>query len=318
MVGLRRDERLAALAWWRDDGFREQADLVTLRWAEMTAAERDRAYSPSSCLPDGDYGPYIEAYRTRSEQAWSEAGPHRSAVAYGPHPMQTVDLVLPVDGRDAPLLVFIHGGYWQELSKEFSRFAATSALGRGWAFAAVDYRLAPEVSLDEIVDDCRNAVAHVVAAAVDRGADATRVVVAGSSAGAHLAAMVALDRPDQPSSSVAGLVLVSGVYELEPLIGTSINDQLGLDGAAARRNSPLHMAPDAMPPTLLAYGSNETGEFKAQTEAFARLLDDAGVATTSIEIADRNHFDVILDLAEPNTMLGRAVADLVASTGGRI
>ncbi|MEM7342292.1 MAG: alpha/beta hydrolase [Actinomycetota bacterium] len=291
---------------------------MTLRWAEMTAAERERAYSPSTCVPDGDYSPYIEAYRARSDQAWSAAGAPWSVVAYGHHPMQTVDLVVPSAGRKPPLLVFIHGGYWQELSKEFSRFAATSALSRGWAFAAVDYRLAPEVSLDEIVDDCRNAVGHVVAAAVDRGANATRVVVAGSSAGAHLAAMVALDRADQDRSTVAGLVLVSGVYELEPLIGTSINDRLGLDVAAARRNSPLHMAPDAMPPTLLAYGSNETGEFKAQTDSFARLAGGAGVSTTSIEITDRNHFDVILDLAEPNTVLGDAVAELVASTGGRV
>ncbi len=296
-------------------------------WKQLSLADREREYSPSSCLPDGDYRPFVERYRTASNEAWAylETVPNvtTTVVAYGEADTQTIDVAVRRDpaspnsgGAGVPLVVFIHGGYWQELSKMESRFAARDCIEQGWAFAAVDYTLAPAATLDEIVAECRAGVGVLHERSVDLGFDSSKIFVAGSSAGAQLAAMVALDtETNDTETNVAGTVLVSGIFELEALIGLSINDALALDHDAAQRNSPLLLDVDGFPSTVLAYGSEETGEFKAQTNAFATHLDAVSTPTHHIEVPDRNHFDVILDLAAPGTRLGDAVTHLISTAG---
>lgn len=273
----------------------------------MNDRDREREYSPSSCLPDGDYRPFIAEYRRASDAAWAalESRPDvdLSTISYGAAASQTLDVAIPTAEPHPPIVVFFHGGYWQELSKLDSRFAAADCVDRGWAFAAVDYTLAPDADLAGIVEECRASVGALIDHAPALGFDQRKVVVAGSSAGAHLAAMVALDI--QPP--VRAAVLVSGVFELEPLIGTSVNEALSLDMQSARSNSPVLADLGAFPTSLLAFGENETAEFKAQSRAFADRLPSASI----LEIPDRNHFDVIVDLATAGTVLGDAVATLV-------
>ncbi|MED5220111.1 MAG: alpha/beta hydrolase [Actinomycetota bacterium] len=287
---------------------------MTLRWASMTGADRQREYSPSSYLPNGDYQPHIREYLRASEAAWARASDHPAAstttIRYGDDEAHAIDVMTLLGDPPAPLLAFIHGGYWQELSRVESRFPAATCISRGWNYAAIDHTLAPSVPLDRIVDECRRAVHTLAVRAEALGLDPDRIVLAGHSAGAHLAAMVAAD-PD--GIKVAGLILVSGIYELEPLIGTTINNQLGLDPVAARRNSPLLIDTAGFPTTLVAHGSDETSEFKAQSAAFNHHLEAAGTTVTMLEVAKRNHFDVILDLTEPDTPLGEAVGQLVRS-----
>ncbi|MEM9745758.1 MAG: alpha/beta hydrolase [Actinomycetota bacterium] len=294
-----------------------------MRWRTMTPGERERAYSPSSVLPDGDYGPFVAAYRRESDEAWTRvratAGATTVVLPYGDRESQTIDVAVPaaagtpVGSADAgapPLLAFIHGGYWQELSKLDSRFAAADCVDRGWAFAAIDYTLAPDATVDEIVDECRRAMRSLHAAADELGVDPGRIVVSGSSAGAHLAAMAALD-PVAPAGHLAAAVLLSGVYELEPLIGTSIDEAVALDVETAHRLSPLRADLDGFPPTLVVHGENETTEFVAQSHAMADALRLVDVPVSTLEIPDRNHFDVVLALAQRGTRLGDSVAELV-------
>ena len=277
----------------------------------LSAAEREREYSPSSCI-GGDYRPFIDAYVSRSAAARREAealGARWSRCAYGPGAAQGLELCLPPAGAagskvGAGLLVFIHGGYWQELSARDSLFAAAHCVGAGLAFAAVDYTLAPQASVGTIVLECRLALAWLFEHAAGLGIDAANVVVAGSSAGAHLAAMMSLP-VRKPAARPRAAVLVSGIYELEPLIGTSINDALGLDTAAAKAVSPRLHPLAGFPPALVCWGEIETQAFKVQGLEFASALRDAGTACTGFEIPARNHFDVILDLADPQTLLGQ-------------
>ncbi len=287
---------------------------MTLRWASMADVDRQREYSPSSCLPNGDYQTYILEYRRASEAAWARAGDHPTAstttVRYGDDEAHVIDVMALGGDRPAPLLAFIHGGYWQELSRVESRFPTAACIAQGWSYAAIDHTLAPDAPLDRIVDECRRAVRTLAARAEALSLDANRIVLAGHSAGAHLAAMVAAD---PGGTDVAGLALVSGIYELEPLIGTAVNNRLGLDPDTARRNSPLLIDVTGSPSTLVAHGSDETSEFKAQSNAFGRHLEAAGTTVSMLEVAGRNHFDVILDLAEPDTPLGDAVERLMRS-----
>jgi arylformamidase len=284
-----------------------------LAWQRLSRDDRESAYSPSSCI-GGNYQPYIRAYADLSAAARRS---HRPAtLRYGTTERQALDLFVPDGVARPPVLVFFHGGYWQELSRQDSAFAAPQCLARGIAYAAVGYTLAPAATLSDIVAECRAAVAWLARFGETVGVDPCRIVVAGSSAGAHLAAMTALAPPPGAagSSPVKGAVLVSGIYDLEPLIGTSIDAALGLDPATAARNSPRHLSLKGFAPSLVCWGEIETDQFKRQSRAFARALRDAGADCVDFECVNRNHFDVILDLADPATVLGRQVVALIHST----
>ena len=307
--------------------------------APQSAAERERAYSPSSCF-GGNYQPYIQAYVEQSRQAREEAvalGGRWLDVRTGPEPAQRLDLCLPghLPAPGVPVLVFIHGGYWQELSAQDSLFSAAQCVQRGVAFCALDYTLAPAASVGQIVAECRQALQVLAKGAAMWGIDSRRIVVAGSSAGAHLAAMCCLpgtetaaqrDAAVRPSASLAespvespdarpcAAVLISGIFDLRPLIGTSINDALGLTEAQAQGQSPALFRLAGFPPALVCWGQIETDAFKAQSRQFASALQAAGTACQTLERAQRNHFDVALDLADPATELGRQTFKLLGMT----
>jgi arylformamidase len=235
---------------------------------------REREYSPSTAI-GGDYEPYLQRYRELSDQARATLS-MVADVAYGPGDDERLDL-FPA-GEGAPLLVFIHGGYWQELSKEESAFLAPTWCGVGVAHAVIGYTLAPAATLPQIVEQCRRAIRWLA----DRH---PRIVIAGSSAGAYLAAACA-DLAD-------GVVLLSGIYDLRPLLGTSINDAIGLDEHTA---AALSIDQPAAKRALVAWGQIETAEFRRQSWDMAARLDCDG-----IEVPRRNHFDVVHELADPTS-----------------
>ncbi len=280
-------------------------------WRELDAAARERELSPSSCV-GGHYQPFVAAYAQRSAAARAH-WPAYSTLTYGALPANQLDLFVPPpltveNSRLPPLLLFIHGGYWQELSKQESAFAAPGCLAQGAAFAALDYTLAPQASLAQIVAECRQALAWLHANAARLGFDGERIVLAGSSAGTHLAAMLALPGA---GPRVRGAVLVSGIYELEPLVGTSINTALGLTPPVARSLSPALLDLAGFAPAIVCWGEIETAEFKRQGGDFAQRLQEVNTPCRLFEVPQRNHFDVILDLADPATELGRATLALL-------
>jgi arylformamidase len=290
-----------------------------------TPAERD--YSPSTCLDDAvTVDALLTQYRTESERARAAVPPQ--TYDYGSLPSERVDVFAA--GPGSPAHVFVHGGYWQELSKDDSSFPAPAFVARGITYLAVDYGLAPGFTLDQIVAQVRTAIAWIYAHADDLGIDPTQVVVSGSSAGAHLAAMAAVasvdastDRPQDgvPAGAISGLVLMSGIYDLDPLVDTYINDAVGMDRETAMRNSPLRYVPRANTrspagpptppvPTIVTWGEHETDAFKRQSARFADAWQLAGHQATRLEAAGRNHFDIVHDLADPATPLGAEVARL--------
>ena len=275
---------------------------IAPRWREMDAAARDVAYSPSKALPDGDLTPYLEAYAKQSAATYA-AHPHVQTLHYGAQDSQTVDLFMPETDDPAPLHIFIHGGYWQALSKRESTFPAQGFLDQGVAFAAVDYTLAPHATLDEITAECLDAVSYLFEQADLLCLDPARISLSGSSAGAHLAAMTCLDLAPQHRPN--GVILLSGIYELEPLVGTYVNEPLKMSVEDARYNSPSLRDLTTFPPTLLAWGEIEPDEFKRQSASFALQLPKA----EAMEIKGRNHFDIVHDLSNGSD-LAQALAKL--------
>jgi arylformamidase len=285
--------------------FRDIPDRATL----------DREYSPSSCVPD--IMVFITAYIERSAEARRLHGDVRTVV-YGPDEEERIDLFLPAGVQTPPLMVFIHGGYWQELSKSEASAPATGFNAQGVAYAAVNYGLAPKATLAEMVERCRRAIAHLHRDAANLGFDPDRIYVSGSSAGAHLAAMTTLtdwSRLAAPSDVIKGAIFLSGVFDLRAIPLTYVNDPLGLDQVEAMRLSPLLLVdgtPAVLPPTVVAWGEHETGEFKRMSRDYAEALKRRGVAVNAFEAAGRNHFDILFDLSEPETPLGRAAHSLIS------
>jgi len=272
-----------------------------------TLQDLEREYSPSSCI--ADIGVYLRSYSERSETA-RRLSPHLQSLDYGPDPVEKLDWFPAGDVPGRGLHAYIHGGYWQELGKNESSFPAIGLNRAGFDFAALSYGLAPAATLDQMVDRCRRAIVwmhrHAARLGIRNG-----IYLSGCSAGAHLAAMVLLtDWREQfglEHSPIAGALLLSGIYDLEPIPLTYINQPLGLDARGAARNSPLRVASAAahLPPVLVAVGDNETGEFKRQSRAFAAHLEQLGASVHHMVVANRNHFDLIFDFGRHDTFLGR-------------
>ncbi len=265
---------------------------------------RDKAYSPSLSVPD--MGVYLREYAEGSARArellrWQE-------IAYGPTSAERLHF-FPAVGRRAPLHIFIHGGYWQELGIEESSFAASDFVSAGAAFAALGYGLAPAHRLGEIVAMVRRGVLWLFRHAAVLDVDPGCIFLSGTSAGAHLVAMCLLEgwlpAPLRPLDIVRGASLLSGVYDLEPLRHTYVGDVLRLTAAEAARNSPVLYPYDGIPPLIVARGGNETAAFVAEHDRFISALAGTGTQVTDLIVSSRNHFDLPLTLGDPDTPLGR-------------
>jgi arylformamidase len=263
----------------------------------------DRAGLDAQYFLRGRVPEHPEYFRRWAEDsaAVRRARPCRLDISYD---SERLDLFL-AERAAAPCLLFIHGGYWQALDKSDFSFLAPAFQDAGVALAVVNYTLAPKAGMDEIVRQNRAAMAWLYRNARAYGVDPERIHVAGHSAGGHLTAMVlatnwaafGLDR-----NPVRGASAISGLYDLEPIRLCYLNDVLGLDAAAAERNSPLHHLPKQSPPLILSVGTGETDEFLRQQESFAAAWRAAGLP---LEIADQpgdNHFDVVGRLGQQSAL----------------
>jgi arylformamidase len=283
----------------------------TSNWRNWPLAEREREYSPSSCVAAIE--PFLDAYVARSREAEARFRCQKN-LCWGERPDETFDY-FPAASADAPLLVYIHGGYWQEHSKDESLFAAPDCVTNGIAFAAIDYTLAPQASVGTIVGQCRRAIASLHRQAATLGFDARRICVAGSSAGAHLAAMLLVAGWQAAyglaDDVVAGGVLLSGIYDIEPLMGTYIDAALHLTAEDAATLSPQRLKLGRPVKTIVAWGENETAEFKRQSRAFASALVGSGFPASAFEVAGANHFDIVFGLANRESLLGKPTIELI-------
>jgi arylformamidase len=281
-------------------------------WRDWPIARLEREYSPSTCVPSID--PFLAGYTRGSAEALATLSSRRN-LPWG-HGTDEVFDFFPAASPNSPLLVFFHGGYWQEHSKDDVLFVASKCVPRGIAYASVNYTLAPRTTVSTIVDQCRRAVISISRQASELGFDPRRLFVAGSSAGAHLASMLLIDgwQRHEPSSEnvIAGAILLSGIYDLQPLVPTYINQALKMTPNDAIALSPvkLRLAPPA--PVVVAWGENEPDEFKRQSQVFANVLRESAFPVKTLEARGANHFDIVFEIADPETALGRLTLDLIA------
>lgn len=227
--------------------------------------------------------------------------------AYGAHPRELIDILRAPEPKGC--VYYIHGGYWRARSKVETSWVADAFLEAGYSVALLNYPLCPEVSLSAICDSTRRAFAHLHLALLEPE-ESARIVVVGHSAGGYLAALhLATDWTAYglPRDPLAGVIPISGIFDLTPLTATSINDQLGLDLAEARRLSLTQQPLGSTAPLHLALGAGESGEFRRQ----ARMLAKHWAALTpTVELAGESHFD-ILDRLGAGGALYRAAIEML-------
>ncbi len=270
----------------------------------------DSEYRARATVPLAVFEAAVARYAADSARA-RETLECRADVRYGESADEVVDIFPAAAGGGAPVLFFIHGGYWRMLSQKESAFMAECFVGLGAAVVTVNYSLAPAASLDAIVAQCRRALAWTHANAASFGADPDRIFVTGSSAGGHLTgAMISGGWHGAfgvPEDIVKGACALSGIFDLEPIRLSEVNDWAQLDEAAARRNSPIHHLPERGCPLIVSYGGNETSEFKRQTDDYAAAWRARGFAAEYIDMPEANHFDIVFDYQNPEGRLTRAV-----------
>jgi arylformamidase len=240
--------------------------------------------------------PALMAGWAREAAAYRERHIPRT-VPYGPGNRHTIDFF--PGSSEGPIVVFIHGGYWQALDGSFFSHCARGLNAHGIGVAIPTYDLCPAVTIDDIIGQMRAASRELMRLG-------RPLVISGHSAGGHLAAcLLATDWPafeaSLPKDPILAVYAISGLFDLGPLVETSINKALGLDHAAARAASPLFWTPPAGASLDAVVGGNESAEYFRQSRTIVEVWGNAGVATRFGTVLDANHFTAIAPLADPDS-----------------
>lgn len=259
--------------------------------------------------PDDIVASHCSFAESRSKEARERLKYTR--ISYGPTSEQATDwFESPAHSSPRPVFVFIHGGYWQEMSLDTSAYMAECLVKKGFTVVSVGYDLCPTVSLQQLVQQVEDAIRLVL----QRTAKECSLYICGHSAGGHLTAYMMSVFAQE--TRIRGYFVISGVLDLEPLIYTSINDKIGMDLSTAKGLSPQHIDwPRIAVKTcvLLAYGQLESPAFKTQTQKFAqRLKFIENIECHVHEIADVDHFQIVESLNDPNSYLTNLLMNLIA------
>jgi arylformamidase len=260
-------------------------------WNGFTQAALDAAYNNSAAVADS--AARIADWTQRSA-ALRTLQPRELEIAYGRGDRQRFD-VLRCGQLAAPMLVFIHGGWWQRNSKEVFSCMAVGPMARGFDVALLGYTLAPEASLEMIAGEIWTGL-DALAAYRSTGGRASPCIVSGWSAGGHLAAL------SLNHSSVRAGLAISGVFDLEPVRHSYINDKLKLDAGCVTRLSPVAREPCGKP-LALSFGLNELPELQRQSADYGAYCARHGTPALGLPLAGHDHFSILEELASPDGAL---------------
>ena len=260
-----------------------------ISYREMNREALDRAYNNVAAVPD--VAETMADFGRRGAAIYQRDGIRRD-VAYGEAASQRIDWI-PGPRAGAPTVAYVHGGYWQSLSKEKFAHIAAGPLAHGFNVALIEYTLAPAARMGAIVSEIGQAIDFLVAHFREWGADPARLCLVGHSAGGHLAAC------HRAHPVVSLMLCMSGLYDLEPIRLSYVNDKLGLTPAEVAAYSPQTRIGHGAR-TLLAVGGSELPEIVRQTADYASSLRAGGELVEEISAPGRNHFTITETLALPD------------------
>jgi len=282
-------------------------------YRDFTTQEQiDDEYRPEARISDPHaFDKLIARRRLLSDEARQQLT-RVADLRYGPTLIEKLD-VYPAAQPNAPIAVFIHGGYWFDarLTKETYIWTAKGFHGHGVTTVVIDYAVCPLVTIDEIVRQCRAALAWIYTHAADFGADRERIYVTGNSAGGHLTAMLALTDWEGtyglPGNLIKGACPISGLYDLEPFPYSWLQPKLQLTGQQVRRNSPLFHVRRTGIPMLISWGADESAEFWRQSEAFHAAWTASGNPGELLPQIGANHHHANAGFGDPDSAFCRQV-----------
>ena len=284
---------------------------MSFNWRQLPDSEMEKHFNPRAAVPDTEAR--LEGFIARSAAARAQM-PGRYDLRYGDRPKETLDLHVPEANRgNAPLVMFIHGGYWRALDKSDHSFVVPPMLDSGAIVANINYDLCPTITLDEMVDEIANAVHYCSDNAESWGADPNNLYLFGHSAGAHLSAEMLLSgilRDRSAAWSIQGVAAITGIYEPEVILHVSVNEEAQIAKATAAGRNCLTRDFALKPKMVVAVGGDEPEGWIAQSAAFADVCTHAGLVTHYETVPGCNHFTVLERAISPGTSANKAVFGL--------
>jgi arylformamidase len=267
----------------------------------------DLEYDVEASVPD--FTIYANMFVGESEKVRQEMNCMLD-VRFGPSLDETLD-IFPAADPDAPILVFVHGGYWRMLtSKEFS-FVARGPVTRGYTVIVTNYSLCPKVSIDEITRQSRAALAWLRTTDLRFNGNRDRIFVSGHSAGGQQTAeLLGTDWKGEYGLNediIKGGISISGIFDLRPLRYSFVQPKLLLTHDTIERQSPLFHLPKKAPPLLVSVGGDESNEFRRQSSEYYAAWCSAGLNGEYFEQDAKNHFTAIEGFLDPNSTLFKAM-----------
>ena len=275
-----------------------------LDWRSMSQEDLDRGLNNGEHVPGSVE--MVSGWEQRSAELRKRYPDHLD-LRYGPRERNRIDFLKAAE--NGPTLLFIHGGYWQNRAKEVFTVMAEGPMAHGINVALIGYTLAPDATLDEIVAEIHAGIGFLSGQLPALGAAADGIVVSGWSAGGHLTSM-ALSHP-----SVRAGMAISGIYDLEPVRHSYLNEKLRADEATSRRNSPMMQAGGPLKPLSLVVGSAELPLLRKQTADFAGHRASYGLPVTCEEIPGANHFTIMDEMMSPEGRITTLIRQLFERTG---
>jgi arylformamidase len=283
-------------------------------YLDYTQAELDRAYDQRAWALNADE--VIRRYAIESARA-RERFKAILDVAYGPSPEETLD-IFPAAQPGAPLHVHIHGGGWRNLSKDEESFLANALVPAGASLVVLNFATIPKVRIPEMVEQARRAIAWLYANAIRYTADPDAIHVSGHSSGGHMAAvLLATDwsRRRLPADVVKSGLVMSGSYDLRPVMLSARSSYVKLSAEEALELSPILHVDRVRAPLTVAFGALESPEYKRHAHSLAEAMKAAGKAVSLLDCGPFNHFEVLEELGRPGTPLARAALQLMELEG---
>jgi arylformamidase len=270
-----------------------------LDWRAMSQHDRDLGLNNGVAVADS--ADMVAGWEQRSAEIRARYPDHID-LRYGPRERNRIDFLK--SRANAPTLLFIHGGYWQSRAKEVFTIMAEGPMAHGINVALIGYTLAPDATLDEIVAEIHGGIDYLAGKLPALGGDGNGIVVSGWSAGGHLTAM-ALSHP-----MVAAGLAISGIYDLEPIRHSYLNQKLKLDAPMSRRNSPITQPGGAAKPLSLVVGAAELPLLRKQTADFTGHRARYGLPVTYEEIPGANHFTIMNEMMSPGGRITTLIRQL--------
>jgi arylformamidase len=265
-------------------------------WKNLSKEDLDRAYNNSLAVTNSSeiVQSWIQSSILAKERLHGDYD-----IAYGDSKFQSFDFLFA--GETAPVIVFLHGGFWQMRSKDDFTFISPPLVEAGFSVAMLGYRLAPLANMNEIIQDVRNGIQAIMAHMKEKNIVSQKLWLLGWSAGAHLISMA------QDEDCVLGGTAISGIYDLEPMRHCYINEKLQLNEDASLKNSPILLQQNTSKPLDIFVGRSELPEMQKQSIDFATYRKSTNAEGVFKNIPEKNHYTIMDELTDKNGEIFKSI-----------